>query len=140
MNSNQLATSTTFQERMFQRVRESLGELLTEEEAKALVDRAIDEGLFKRTIEREYGYNGREVEKPSMFELMVAEEVKPMIKEAAEKWISENSEEVNRLIREIIEQGITGILSRVITEAFRQPLYQLQGNLAQVISKIGGIN
>lgn len=119
-------------------MRESLGELLTEEEAKALVDRAIDECLFKRTIEKEY--HGREVEKPSMFELMVAEEVKPMIKEAAEKWISENSEEVNRLIREIIEQGITGILSRVITEAFRQPLYQLEGNLSQVISKIGGIN
>lgn len=140
MNSNQLATSTTFQERMFQRVRESLGELLTEEEAKALVDRAIDEGLFKRTIEREYGYQGREVEKPSMFELMVVKESEPMIKEAIEKWISENSEEVNKLIREIIEQGITGILSRVITEAFRQPLYQLQGNLSQVISKIGGIN
>ena len=140
MNSNQLAASTTFQERMFQRVRESLGELLTEEEARALVDRAINEALFKRTIERERGYHGREVEKPSMFELMVVKESEPMIREAIEKWISENSEEVNKLIREIIEQGITGILSRVITEAFRQPLYQLQGNLSKVISKIGGIN
>lgn len=140
MDSNQIAASTTFQERMFERVRESLSELLTEEEARALVDRAINEALFKRTIERGYGYQARDVEKPSMFELMVVEEVKPMIKEALEKWISENSEEINKLIREIIEQGITGILSGVITEAFRQPLYQLQGNLSKVISKIGGIN
>ena len=77
MNSNQIAASTTFQERMFERVRESLSELLTEEEARALVDRAINEALFKRTIEREYGYQARDVEKPSMFELMVVEEVKP---------------------------------------------------------------
>lgn len=140
MNSNQIAASTTFQERMFERVRESLSELLTEEEARALVDRAINEALFKRTIENGYGYQARDVEKPSMFELMVVEEVKPMIKEALEKWISENSEEINKLIREIIEQGITGIISRVITEAFRQPLYQLQGNLSQVINKIGGIH
>ena len=139
MNSNQLAESASFQERMFQRVRESLGELLTEEEAKALVDRAINEALFKRTIERGYGYQARDIEKPSMFELMVIEKVKPMIDEALKRWISENSEEVNKLIREIIEQGIVGILSRVIAESFRQPMYQLQVDLGKVISKIGGI-
>ena len=43
-----LVTASTFQERMFERVRESLSELLTPDEAKALVEKAIEQSLFQR--------------------------------------------------------------------------------------------
>jgi hypothetical protein len=133
-----LATATTFQERMFERVRESLSELLTEEEAKSLVERAIQESLFKRTV-RVGGFNGYDKVQPSRFEELVKEAVEPLIKEAVTTWLVEHSEEVKASIQEVVERGIAGTVVKVFREEMRQPMYEMGGRLQQVINKLGGV-
>lgn len=133
-----LATVTTFQERMFERVRESLRELLTAEEAKALVDKAIQESLFK--AEPIYD-NYRRVtgSKPSAFVELVRNEIQPLVKTCIQEWLAEHEEEVKTSIQTVVEQGIAGAVIKVFRDEMRHPMYELGGKLQQVINKIGGI-
>jgi hypothetical protein len=87
-----ITSATTFQQRMYERVKESLGELLTAEEARDLVDKAIDQSLMQPRIEPQ-AY-GRDIVHDSEFVLLVRNQVEPLVKEAIEQWIADNQEQV----------------------------------------------
>ena len=134
-----LATASTFQERMFERVRESLSELLTPEEAKALVEKAIEQSLFKAKLVPARTYHEKDRYEPSRFEELVKEAVEPVIKSEVEKWLTEHHEEVKASIQEIVERGIASNVVKVFQAEMRQPMYEMSGKLQQVINKLGGI-
>ena len=113
INSTAITAATTFQERMFERVRESLSELLTPEEAKALVDRAIEESLFKRELVTPKNYHDKPYYKASRFEELVKETTEPILRAAIADWLAEHHEEVKTSIQEIIEQGIAATVVKV---------------------------
>jgi len=133
-----LAAATTFQERMFERVRESLSELLTPEEAKALVEKAIEESLFKRQfVPAHYGTPDRYL--PSRFEALVKEATEPVLKAAIADWLAEHHEEVKASIQGVVEMGIASTVVKVFQEEMRSPMYEVGGKLQRVINKLGGI-
>jgi hypothetical protein len=134
-----IASATTFQERMFERVRESLSELLTPEEAKALVEKAIEESLFKRELIRGNSCHTPDRYEPSRFEQLVREATEPMVKEAIADWLAEHQEEVKASIQSVVEMGIASTVVKVFREEMRQPMYEIGGKLNQVINKLGGI-
>lgn len=134
-----LTTTETFQERMFKRVRESLHELLTPEEAKALVEKAIEQSLFQAKLVPAKGYYEKDRYEPSRFEELVKEAVEPVINSEVEKWLTEHHEEVKASIQEVVEQGIASTVVKVFQAEMRQPIYDMGGKLQQVINKLGGI-
>lgn len=134
-----IASATTFQERMFERVRESLSELLTPEEAKALVEKAIEESLFKPELIRGNSYHTPDRYGPSRFEQLVKEATEPMVKAAIADWLAEHQEEVKASIQSVVEMGIASTVVKVFREEMRQPMYEIGGKLSQVINKLGGI-
>jgi YesN/AraC family two-component response regulator len=134
-----LTNATTFQERMFERVRESLSELLTAEEAKALVEKAIEQSLFQQEMLYD-SYKSRQIGvKPSRFEALVKEAVEPAIKTAVTEWLAEHHEEVKASIQGVVEQGIASTVVKVFQDEMRQPFWEMGGKLQQVINKLGGI-
>jgi hypothetical protein len=136
---SELTTATTFQERMFERVRESLSELLTPEEARALVDRAIEESLFKAKLVPAKNYHDKDRYEPSRFEELVREATKPVLKAAIADWLAEHHEEVKASIQGVVEMGIASTVVKVFREEMRSPMYEVGGKLQQVINKLGGI-
>jgi TPP-dependent indolepyruvate ferredoxin oxidoreductase alpha subunit len=134
-----ITTATTFQERMFERVRESLSDLLTPEEAKALVEKAIDQSLFQPKLIPAKNYYEKDRYEPSRFEELVKEAVEPVIKSEVEKWLSEHHEEVKASIQEVVERGIATNVLKVFEMEMQQPLAEMGGKLCQVINKLGGI-
>lgn len=138
--SESLTKPSTFQQRMYDRIRESLGELLTQEEAQALVNRVIEEELFKdRQVIVGYSYNQRTEAQPSAFKEMAMEQIKPMIEEAIRQWIADNQESLKQQVNEIVEQGILKACYRALQAEFLKPTLTLQNEVTQVISKIGGL-
>ena len=124
---------------MFERVRESLSELLTAEEAKALVEKAIEQSLFQQEMLYD-SYKSRQIGvKPSRFEALVKEAVEPAIKTAVTEWLAEHHEEVKASIQGVVEQGIASTVVKVFQDEMRQPLWEMGGKLQQVINKLGGI-
>jgi hypothetical protein len=134
-----ITTATTFQKRMFERVRESLSELLTPEEAKALVEKAIEESLFRRELIRGNGYHTPDRYEPSRFEQLVKEATEPMVKAAIADWLAEHQEEVKASIQSVVEMGIASTVVKVFRQEMREPMYEVGGKLQQVINKLGGI-
>jgi hypothetical protein len=132
-----LATSTTFQDRMFERVKESLSELLTPEEAKALVEKAIQDSLFKPRIIKQ-GYNESK-ELPSVFAELVGNQVKEEVSNALKEWLAEHHEEVTAAITEALKDGIVTLVVSRFKSEMQQPMYALGGQVQQVINKLGGI-
>ena len=124
---------------MFERVRESLSELLTAEEAKALVEKAIEQSLFQQEMLYD-SYKSRQIGvKPSRFEALVKEAVEPAIKTAVTEWLAEHHEEVKASIQGVVEKGIASTVVKVFQDEMRQPLWEMGGKLQQVINKLGGI-
>jgi hypothetical protein len=134
-----LAAASTFQERMFERVRESLSELLTPEEAKALVEKVIERSLFERKLIPAKTYYEKDRYEPSRFEELVKESVEPVIRSEVKKWLTEHHEEVKASIQEIVERGIAGNVIKVFEMEMQKPLAEMGGKLYQVINKLGGI-
>lgn len=133
-----ITSSQTFQERMYERVKESIGELLTEEEAKQLVDKAIQDALF--TPKKITNYYGNIVgEENSKFVELVKERVEPIIKNSIDNWIAEHQDEVNEIIEKVIQDGILSACFKAFEDKMRSPMYNLQGQIAQVMNKIGGV-
>lgn len=130
-----LTVQENFQERMFNRVRESLAELLTEEEAKTLVERAISDGLFKPRQEKDGSHwNAKTKEVPSEFVILVTDQVKPIVEQQIKQWLSDNSDQVLSIIQEVIEKGIAGVILKVIKEETEKPLWNLRAELQQKLS------
>jgi uncharacterized protein YcaQ len=133
-----ITTPQTFQERMYGRVKELLGELLTEEEAKQLVDKAIQDALFSsKKIYNTYGSQVRE--EPPQFVELVKNEVQPIVKNAVDKWIAEHQEEVNQTIEKVIQDGILSACYKSFEQHMQQPMWNLQTEVYKIISKLGGV-
>lgn len=125
----------TFQERMYERIKESLGELLSEEEAKALVDKAIEESLFKPRVVQTHSY--RTETKESLFVEMVKEAVQPLVAQAIKEWLADNSDGVEEVIRDVLGKGILNACYQALTKETRDATIQLQGNLFSALTRIG---
>lgn len=93
MSSN-LTTNDDFQTRMFNRMREQIGELLTEEEMKKLLATAMQKAFFE---ERRDGYNNT---KPSIFIELVRAELAEQLKQWVRNWVAENEDEVKKAVVE----------------------------------------
>lgn len=50
MSTNDLSTNTTFQQRMFDKIRDQMGELLTDVELKAIVEKAMGKPPKRRSL------------------------------------------------------------------------------------------
>ena len=123
---------------MFERVRESLHELLTAEEAKALVDKAIQESLFEPKPIYD-NYNRVTGSKPSEFVELIREEIQPLVKTCIQQWIAEHEEDVKTSIQVVVEQGMASAVINVFRTEMQQPMWEMGGKLQQVINKIGGL-
>ena len=133
-----ITTPQTFQERMYGRVKELLGELLTEEEAKQLVDKAIQDALFSsKKIYNSYGSLVRE--EPPQFVELVKNEIEPIVKNAVDKWIVEHQEDINQTIEKVIQDGILSACYRSFEEHMKKPMWNFQSQIQQIFNKIGGV-
>ncbi len=123
---------------MYERVKESLGELLTAEEARQLVDKVIQESLLSPEIKYN-SYGSKVSEGPAPFVTLVRAAVDPMVKEAINEWIAANPDEVRLLIEGALKDGLLSAMAGAIKLHLSAPLSQLQASLYQVINKIGGV-
>lgn len=123
-----IQTSRTFQERVFEKIREDLGNLLTEEELKSLLQAAMKKAFFENVVEK--GYYSETV-KPPLFVTMVKGLLEDKVRAAVDQWIRDHPEEFNKLIQDALAEGILGLIGKYLQNRFEEPLYNLKQELAQ---------
>ncbi len=126
--STEVATVQSFQERVGSMIRAQIGELMTSEELKALVDKAMHEAFFK---EREVKLDqwGRTKTMPPYATDLVTELLREEVKAAAVAWLKENPGAVQEAIKGAIGKGVMDLLTTALNnhffgafEAFRNDL------------------
>ena len=123
---NEITTTKAFQERVFEKIRADIGNLMTDDELKSLLNAAMQKAFFEPT-RRTDSYHT--TEEPPAFITLTRDLMREKVGSAVEKWINEHPEEVNKAIREVLAGGIAGAIAMHLEMRFSQPLQQLRQEL-----------
>lgn len=124
---SEIATTKDFQQRMFEKIRDQIGDLLTEEDLQKIVNASIQKAFFEpRTVvdNNSYSYRTKEVE-PLFVELMRTE-LKPAIQRAADKWIKENPEVITNHLNDLLGKSFLQVTADYINAKAAPAVEQLR--------------
>lgn len=99
-----LTPQQSFEQKLTDRIRESIGDLMPDEKLAEIVQRGMEEAFFKeRTVERRYGDR---VQEPSWAVVVVKELLDEKVKGEVSKWFVEHPDEIEKIIKDVIGKGI----------------------------------
>jgi len=128
--TTEIAKAESFEERMRSRIKESIGELITDEELSKLITRGIEEVFFQeREIKKSrYSYSNPEFGPPLIHEI-IKDLIGKTVEDKISLWIDANKEEVVKNINNIISLGLGNALVNAITMKFNNDLITFQANV-----------
>jgi hypothetical protein len=127
--STELAASTEFQQRMFEKIRENIGNLLTDAELKKIIETAMQKAFFEERIDNERSDNWRSYKKPALMVESIEKLLKERVDAAITQWISEHKDEVEKIVSEIVGKGVAGLLQIYIMNIMAPGWTALQNSL-----------
>ena len=132
--SEELANPQTFEQRMKDRIKESIGELISDEELSNLVGEGIKETFFKERTVKE-GYHS-EIKPPLMVEILQPI-LREQVNEAVKLWLVENNEKVAEIVENLMSIGMGEMVIKAINLNFQQSLWSFQNNIKQDLINMG---
>ena len=96
----------TFQEKVNDRVREAIADLMPKEAIDEIIKRQVEKSFFEDVeVEVRYGsYDTRRERRPSLFIQAVVEAGKPLIEAAAKRFVEENQETLQEAVRQFLDR------------------------------------
>ena len=120
----ELITKLTFEERLKNRVKESIGELLTDDDLKQIIETTAHEMIFADEKDR-YGNVKRE---PSI-KLIVRDLLKDRMDGAIDRWLEKHAAEVKEAIGEVLNREAGTILLEAFNAKLRNDLDTFRFNV-----------
>jgi len=133
-----VAVPQAFEDKLKQRIRDSIGELMSDDDLKKIVERSTAELLFNtRTTEgpRDHYGSRRTEQKPPL----IQEILTPLINDAAYKAVTEwakqpeNEAKILAVINERLGRGLVDAIGMAIEQKFQNTFWQLQSNIKQAL-------
>lgn len=112
--STELTTKLSFKDKLLERIKNSVGELMT------------DEDLFERRKIQDGYYGSSTKEVPSIVDEAVQKYLKEAMDRAVDKWIAENPEAFSKAVSQVIQEGIANAITQSFERKMASGLYQLQ--------------
>lgn len=122
-----------FRDRLEERIRSDIGELMPSETLAAMIERAMEKIFFEK-VERKHGY--QTTYDDPWFIQVVRELTEEKVKEAAKKWVEDNAEKVEGIIRERFAKGVFGAFVDGFEAQLRQNGWDLELRLREVLSGV----
>ncbi len=125
MTDKQIAPMQAFMDKVKDRLKNDVAELIPEEVLQEMINRVIEEQFFKKKV-KETDYSGRAVSyEDSGFVAMVKEAIEPILKKRVEQFVAENADKVEEAFDEIVRQGL---IKQVIENADKMIGQSLEQN------------
>lgn len=128
--SSELEKQKTFEERMKSRIRDSIGELMTDEELSKIVTKATEEIFFK-PIKLQDGYHTKEA--PPFIHTIIKELLNDSVRDLTREYFEQNKDAVTETIKVVIKEGLGSAVLTAITSKFQWDLQNFGNNLMQTI-------
>lgn len=106
-----IVPTKTLQERVADRIREQIGELLTTEDLTKLVEQAVQEAFFK-PIEKKDGYHT--VTSPPVVVTLIRGLLAEKVQVEVVAWMASHSDEVSQIIDTVMKDGIANAVMSAI--------------------------
>lgn len=119
-----IAKPQDFQTRMFERIKAQMGELMTDEELKKIVEAAVQQAFFSpsRVIENPGHYTERTISGPPHIVTLVKGLIEQQVKDCIQVWLAEHSVEVTEMLQNTLDGGIVkavaGAFDRMTNDKF----------------------
>jgi nucleoside-triphosphatase THEP1 len=124
----EITTSQAFQEKMFARIREQMGDLLTDDDLKKLVEAAMQKAFFEERVIVVDHYGRTEKRAPHFIELITAE-MKKKVGESVSAWVAEHPEEITKAINDILAKGVVAMVIHYLEQKMEWPMRELAERL-----------
>lgn len=133
---NDIVAQKDFQERMTDRIRESIGELLTDEELKKLVDKGVEKVFFEKGKAPHRSWANSHYETPSWMENTLSELLEKTMKEAVKEKVAGMDEEIKAMVEKTISEGLGVAMVNAVTSIFTQDLEIFKSNIESRLSNL----
>lgn len=126
--TTEIDTPKTFQERMKERIKKDIGELITDEELSELIKRGIDEVFFKETVIDTGSWNNKKVI-PALMHSVVKELLTERVTKEVSDYFNNNPKVIAEVVETTLREGAGRAVLAAITNMFSQDLLTMQNNL-----------
>jgi hypothetical protein len=131
--TNAVAVSDSFQTKMFKLIQEQIGDLLTQEDLKALVDRTLNDSFFKERVVPDGNHRTKIV--PSVFSELLAVMLKPMLREQVHVWMETNKEAVLAQVDQSLGKGMTRIVADYLDVKMANSMMQVREEFSSALNR-----
>ena len=123
-----VAKQQSFEEKMKDRIRESIGDLLTDEDLYKLIEKGIQEAFFTETTVQE---GWKTTTKPSLMTGILKEVLVQQVREAVNRWLIEHKDEVQKMLDEALMKGVGKLVEEAISSWFHTSMMNLKFDIEQ---------
>lgn len=124
---NEIATTKDFQQRMFEKIRDQMGDLLTDEDLKKIVGAAVQKAFFEPQITRDQWGHPRQ-DDPALIK-MLRELLRDRVNAACKEWIEANSVEVADRVTEELKRAVPAAILSLIKSTVDGNMFALMNEL-----------
>jgi hypothetical protein len=131
MENKEVVKTKSFEERMIDRIKENIGELMTEEELKKIVEKSMQKIFFSPKEIRD----GRTINYEQPFLIPVVKELlEEQVKLYIISYFADNSEKFIPLVDEIIKGGMETVVKNIIQGIFQDTMQTLEWNIKSALT------
>ena len=134
MNTS-IIENKTFEEKMKDRIKESIGDLIGDEDLKRLLDAALHDVFFKPSKIKINSYDYKDG--PSFLQEIVRELMEDKVRDIVRDYINSHEDEVNKIIGDVVAEGVGGAMIKAMNNIFQNQLLSFQGNIANQLASRG---
>lgn len=116
----------TFEVRMKERIKDSIGDLISDEDLSKIVEAGVKDAFFaprKRTD----GY--RTVEDQPLIHNILAECLSKAVNEHVKNWVANHPEEIATIVKKYVDDGIASAVIGSINSMFTNVMFNFQQNM-----------
>lgn len=136
MSDNAITLSQPLHERVYERIRDSIGDLMTDEDLKILVNKATEKAFFepRRNPKKKDSWDAQPEFLEAPFLGMIEDLMKDDVRNAVNQWIKDHPKEIAKLIDDRIDAGIVQMVTRAFDAKLQQSLTFFGENLRQQLT------
>lgn len=121
--TTEVAEARSFQERMFGKIREQMGTLLTDKELKEILEKSVSRAFFEPVVHKD-GYGRTDTEEAHFIKL-VRDLMKERVDAAIGLWIKEHEETVGKAVEETVAKGMLELVRKHIESKIELSMVEL---------------
>ena len=125
--SSEMVPTKTFQERVRDRIRETIGDLITDDDLMEIVQKGIDEVFFQTRTVQESAYNRKEI--PPLIHEIVKEVLQDRMTLAVDGWLKTHEAEVVEAVKAVVQEGAGQAFIAALGSLLSNSMFQLQSDI-----------